>query len=110
MKWSLFLACRIVGSPGYIRSWTFDSEGGFGSGLWFRDGNRWLVNTSFTLANGERASAINVITYGDEHTLSWQSANREIAGELQPNIPEVAVVRQTGGEATVQGNTEEKSK
>ena len=77
-----------------IRSWTFDSEGGIGEGRWIKDGNRWLVKTSFVLASGERASAINVLTYVDQNTLKWQSTNREIGGELQPNIPEVTVVRQ----------------
>ena len=52
------------------------------------------MKTSFVLASGDRASAINVITYVDENTIRWQSTNREIAGELQPNIPEVTVVRQ----------------
>ena len=83
---------------GQIRSWTFDSEGGMGEGRWIQDGNRWLVKTSFVLASGDRASAINVITYVDQDTLRWQSTNREIAGELQPNIPEVTVVRQAAEE------------
>src|SRR5207253_5440776 len=26
-----------------IRSWEFDSEGGFGEGRWSRDGERWVV-------------------------------------------------------------------
>ena len=76
---------------GQIRSWTFDSEGGIGEGLWIQDGNRWLVKASFVLADGARASALNVYTYVDADTIRWQSTNREIAGELQPNIPEVTV-------------------
>ena len=79
---------------GQIRSWTFDSEGGIGEGVWLQDGNRWLVKASFVLADGARASALNVYTYVDADTIRWQSTNREIAGELQPNIPEVTVVRQ----------------
>ena len=79
---------------GRIRSWTFDSEGGFGEGRWIRDGNRWLVKTSFVLATGERASSVNVITYVDQDTLRWQSVDREIGGDLLPNIPEITVVRQ----------------
>lgn len=79
---------------GQIRSWTFDSEGGFGEGLWIQDGNRWLVKASFVLADGSRASALNVYTLVDDDTIRWQSTNREIAGELQPNIPEVTVIRQ----------------
>ena len=82
-----------------IRSWTFDSEGGVGQGRWIRDGNRWLVKMSFVLASGERASAVNVITYVDQDTLRWQSIDREIAGELLPSIPEVTVVRQKAEEA-----------
>jgi len=84
---------------GQIRSWTFDSEGGFGEGHWIKDGNRWLVKASFVLASGERASALNVITYVDPDTLRWQSIDREVAGELLPSIPEVTVVRQKAGEA-----------
>jgi hypothetical protein len=79
---------------GQIHSWTFDSEGGIGEGLWIQDGNRWLVKASFVLSDGVRASALNVYTYVDADTIRWQSTNREIAGELQPNIPEVTVVRQ----------------
>ena len=88
---------QVVGwdpTEGRIRSWTFDSEGGFGEGRWIADGNRWLVKTSYVLASGERASALNVFTYIDQDTFRWQSIDREIAGELQPSIAEVTVVRQ----------------
>ena len=81
-----------------IRSWTFNSEGGFGEGRWIQDGNRWLVKASFVLADGARASALNVYTYVDADTIRWQSIDREVAGELQPNIPEVTVVRQKAAE------------
>ena len=84
---------------GQIRSWTFDSEGGIGEGRWIQDGNRWLVKASFVLADGARASALNVYTYVDANTIRWQSIDREIAGELQPNIPEVTVVRQKSQES-----------
>jgi hypothetical protein len=84
---------------GQIRSWTFDSEGGIGEGVWIQDGSRWLVKASFVLADGARASALNVYTYVDADTIRWQSTNREIAGELQPNIPEVTVVRQKSQES-----------
>jgi hypothetical protein len=82
-----------------IRSWTFDSEGGLGEGLWIQDGNRWLVKASFVLADGSRASALNVYTFVDDDTIRLQSTNREIAGELQPSIPEVTVVRQKSQES-----------
>lgn len=83
---------------GRIRSWTFDSEGGFGEGRWIRDGERWLVKTSFVLESGERASALNVFTFVDQDTFRWQSIDREVGGELLPSIPEVTVVRQKADE------------
>lgn len=95
---------------GRIRSWTFDSAGGIGEGRWYADGDRWLVKTTFRLATGELASATNVITYVDENTLTWQSIGREIAGELQPSIPEVTVVRQPDSETTTEESAEEKSR
>lgn len=52
------------------------------------------MKTSFVLASGERASAVNEYTIVDADTYRWQSVDREIGGELQPNIPEVTVVRQ----------------
>jgi hypothetical protein len=93
-----------------IRSWTFDSEGGIGEGVWIQDGNRWLVKSSFVLADGSRASSLNVYTYVDDDTFRWQSTNREIAGELQPSIPEVTVVRFTEEDNAAQANSQEESK
>jgi hypothetical protein len=94
---------------GQIRSWTFDSAGGFGEGRWLRDGARWLVKTSFVLATGERASAINIITYVDQDTLLWESTNREVAGELQLSIAEVTVVRQKPEETETRQGAKEVS-
>jgi uncharacterized protein (TIGR02246 family) len=76
-----------------IRSWVFDSEGGFGEGLWTRRGNRWTVKAHRVLQGGERAAAINVITVVDRDTFTWQSVDREVDGELLPNIDEVTIVR-----------------
>ncbi len=78
-----------------IRSWTFDSEGGFGEGAWSQDGNHWNVKTAHSLFTGGRASSINVFTPVDENSIRWKSINREIEGEIQPNIPEVTVVRRS---------------
>ena len=94
---------------GQIRSWTFDSEGGFGEGLWIQDGDQWLVKASFVLADGSRASSLNVYTYVDDDTIRWQSTNREIAGELQPNIPQVTVVRQKTETSQSQQSQKEES-
>jgi len=87
---------QVIGwdpAAGCIRSWMFDSDGGFGHAVWTRQGNRWTINASRTLNGGERASAINVLTYVDDDRFTWQSTGREVDGELLPSIEEVTVVR-----------------
>ena len=36
-----------------IRSWVFDSEGGFGEGTWTRDGDHWIVKRTGVTARRE---------------------------------------------------------
>ena len=77
-----------------IRSWTFDSDGGFAEGMWSKKDNRWYVRKKGTTADGKKASAVNIITYVDDDTFTVQSTQRTLAGELLPNVDEVMVVRQ----------------
>lgn len=87
---------QIIGWDGAdkkIRSWVFDSDGGYGEGVWSRKGNRWFITQKGVLPAGARTSQINIITKLDGHAFTWQSIQREIGGELQPNIDEVKVVR-----------------
>lgn len=76
-----------------VRSWVFDTDGGFGEGAWSREGNRWIIKTNSTLQGGRKASTVNIITFVDDDTFTWQSIGREVDGELLPNIDEVTVVR-----------------
>jgi uncharacterized protein (TIGR02246 family) len=78
-----------------IRSWVFDSEGGFGEGVWTQEGNRWVVKTTSTLPNGQRASSLNIFTIRDAGTYTWESTNREVDGEVLASIEKVTVVRAT---------------
>jgi uncharacterized protein (TIGR02246 family) len=81
-----------------IRSWVFDSDGGFGEGIWKKKDKRWYVQSTGTLPDGHKSSSVNIITYVDDNTFTWQSVNREAGGELLPNVDEVVVVRQTEAE------------
>ena len=76
-----------------IRSWLFDTMGGFAEGTWTRDGDRWLIRSAQTLQDGRRASSINIISYLDDNRFTWESTGREVDGELQPNVDPVVVVR-----------------
>jgi hypothetical protein len=81
-----------------IRSWTFDSEGGFGEDTWTQADDRYTMRSKYTLADGGTASAINVMTYVDDDTFHWKSTNREIDGELQPDTAEIVVTRVAAGQ------------
>jgi uncharacterized protein (TIGR02246 family) len=76
-----------------IRSWVFDSDGTFGEGTWTRQENTWSIKQTGTLPDGKKTSALNIIKQLDDNTCTWQSTNREVDGEIQPNIEEVIVVR-----------------
>ena len=88
---------QIIGwdpSIGKIRSWMFDSEGGFGVGIWSNSGNRWTVKALRVLPDGKRGSVTTVTELVDENTLKVHTLGREVDGELLPNIGPIKVVRQ----------------
>lgn len=78
-----------------IRSWTFDSAGGFGEDTWSQSGNRYTIRATYTLPDGGTASAVNVFTFVDSDRCTWKSVSREIDGELQPDTDELVLVRKT---------------
>ncbi len=81
-----------------IRSWVFDSGGGFAEGQWTKKENRWSIVKTGTLADGSKATSVNIITYVDDNQFTWQSINRTVGGKLLPNIDETVVVRSDSSE------------
>lgn len=75
-----------------IKSWTFDSRGGYGEGLWSRDGNAWVVETAGVLPGGQTGTARNVIRFVDDRTVLFQNQHREVDGQPIPDV-EVKLVR-----------------
>jgi uncharacterized protein (TIGR02246 family) len=76
-----------------IRSWVFDSTGGFGEGVWTVDGDDWTIQATGTLPDGGKTSATNLLKKIDDNSYTWGSINREANGELQPNVDPVMIVR-----------------
>jgi uncharacterized protein (TIGR02246 family) len=76
-----------------IRSWVFDSDGGFSDGKWKHKGDKWFVHQTGTLPDGGKTSALNIFTRVDDSSFTWQSTDRVVDGEVLPNIDEVLVVR-----------------
>ena len=78
-----------------VRSWVFDSDGSFGEGVWTKKGDAWNIQTVGTLPDGQRASSVNIMTFVDANSYTWQSINREAGGQILPNVDEVLVVRES---------------
>jgi len=81
-----------------IRSWIFDSNGGFGEATWATDGDDWLVRASNVLPDGSRSTAENVLTKVDDNKFTWGSQNRTLNGEPQPSLDKIEVQRVAGSQ------------
>jgi uncharacterized protein (TIGR02246 family) len=75
-----------------IRSWVFDSEGGFGESVWTRDGDGWVIKATGVRPDGTTGSATNVLIPTGTDGYVWRSTDRVVADETQPAM-EVKVVR-----------------
>jgi uncharacterized protein (TIGR02246 family) len=79
-----------------IRSWIFDSNGGFGESTWVNNGEDWLIRASNVLPDGSRSTAENVLTKVDDNKFTWESQNRTLNGEPQPSLDKTEVQRVAG--------------
>jgi len=111
---------RIGWDPlrGKLRAWIFDSSGSFGEGVWYRESDdniasddesetpetdgeedqpanaeRWILKTTGVLADGKTASSTSIYTMINDHTMTWQSVDHEIAGVHQPDSDTITIVR-----------------
>lgn len=76
-----------------IKTWTFDSDGGYGEGYWHRDGERWLVKLTGVSADGRPGSTTQIHTRQSDHSRTWSAVDRVLGGEPLPDIEEITVVR-----------------
>lgn len=76
-----------------VRSWVFDSDGGFGEGSWSKQGDQWYVKMKFTRPDGQRASATNIYKKIDDSTYTFSSQGRDVNGAILPNVGPFKVVR-----------------
>jgi uncharacterized protein (TIGR02246 family) len=83
-------------ATGQIRSWTFESEGGFGQAVWDRDGDTWVVEAEGTQGDGSSRSATNIVKRLDDDSFTWQSTRRTLDETEEPDLPPVKVIRVKG--------------
>lgn len=86
---------RIGWDPvsGTLRTWVFDSEGGYGEGTWHRNGDSWVLKSTGVTAEGQPASSTSLFTMVSGHAMTWQAVDREVAGVHLPDTDEYILVR-----------------
>ena len=80
-------------ASGQLRSWTFESEGGFGEATWSRDGKNWVLDSAGRLTDGSTLAATNIMTPLNHDSFTWQAVNRTVNGDEVDDLPPVRVTR-----------------
>ena len=60
-----------------IRSWLFDSDGSYVSGLWTESEGRWVVQSLATLVDGSEGSFTSIFRPLEDGNYGWQKTNRQ---------------------------------
>jgi uncharacterized protein (TIGR02246 family) len=76
-----------------VKSWVFDSEGGYGSALWTRKGNEWVIKSTGVLTDGRTASATHVLTSTGPNRARWSSTERTLGDQSITEPVEYVMVR-----------------
>ena len=85
---------RIGWDPlaGKVRSWLFDSDGGFAEGQWTQIDDAWVIKSMTTNPDGSTGSATITVTPKDKDHATMAGTER-IVGDLREPDFELALVR-----------------
>jgi uncharacterized protein (TIGR02246 family) len=81
-------------AAGAIHSWVFQSDGGFGDGLWTREGKKWSVNVYGVTPDGRELTATAIYIRVDADTYTWQSVDQAVDGIPIPDTKPIKVTKQ----------------
>lgn len=92
----LTISQRIGWDPAsrQLKSWTFDSHGGHGTGDWSRAGEQWIVTAAGVLPDGRSAASRNTYALDAEGGLRWEAVESTVDGAPGP-IHKVRLVRKS---------------
>ncbi len=77
-----------------IRSWVFDSEGGFGESYWTRQGQQWIVKLTGVSRDGQHGSSTSLYTRLGPDRFSFQSHDRVHGDDVTDDSRTITVVRE----------------
>jgi uncharacterized protein (TIGR02246 family) len=78
-----------------LRSWVFDTDGGFSEGVWSLEGGRWVIRETGVLGDGRKVSATQVFNPVGPNEVRWKSTERLVGGKPAPDLGEIIMVRKT---------------
>lgn len=88
---------QIIGkdnNEGCIRSWVFQSDGGFGGGVWTREGKKWTVDVNGVTSDGKELNATSIYIHVDPNTFTWQAVDQTLDDEPIGDTPPVKSTKQ----------------
>jgi uncharacterized protein (TIGR02246 family) len=68
-----------------LRSWVFDSGGGYGESLWSRQNAVWTSETVGVLPTGQMGTSVNLVRVTSPDSFTWTSTQREVEGQPIPD-------------------------
>lgn len=78
----------------HIRSWVYDSDGGFGEGVWVKNGKNWQVTLNYVLSDGSEGKSTNIYSDITDRSYRYTSIDRSINEEPLDNIQPVIVKKE----------------
>jgi uncharacterized protein (TIGR02246 family) len=84
-------------ADGGIRSWVFQADGGFGDGLWAREGKKWTVDFEGVTAEGKKLTATVIYIRVDADTFTWQAVQQTVDGQPIADTQPIKVTKQKPG-------------
>lgn len=85
---------RIGWDPlaGKVRSWMFDSDGGYADGSWTQVDDGWVIKSTAVIPDGQTGSATITVRPKDQNSFTMKGTER-IVGDARDEDFEVTVVR-----------------
>jgi uncharacterized protein (TIGR02246 family) len=105
-KSSTATGTQVIGydpAIGKIRSWLFDSEGGFAESAWSDEENQMIGQTRSVMSDGSAAHSIDVLTRVSNNEFTIQSTDRTVDGESVEDGDTIHVVRVAASGAAATG-------
>lgn len=91
---------QIIGkdnAEGVIRSWVFQSDGGFGGGVWTREGKKWTVDVHGVTPDGKELDATSIYIHVDPNTYTWQAVDQTVDDKPIPDTQPIKITKQKAG-------------